>query len=110
MNNHELKKACDKLTYAEQTLSMVTSGDIKTTKPLAVAAREIHDAQALILKVSEDINTYHKVQIEGLLIKIQALIDAAICLDEEDEEILQLDILNKISDIVSEKLKPTIFN
>lgn len=116
MNNAMLKEAAnDQLVFAKETLTMITSGEIgvtKSIKPLVTATQQIKDAQVFISRIQDTTAPQfeHKIQIEDLFIKLEALINAAIALDEEDDMTLQLDVFNKISDIISKKLKPTILN
>lgn len=120
MNNSELKKAYNELTYANQTLSLIANGEIssdKYGKTLETIIRQVTKAQDQILKVNDSNATVantltfeRKMQIESLFIKLEALINAVMSLDEEGEETLQADIFNKISDIISGNLKPTILN
>lgn len=119
MNNSELKKAYDGLTYANQTLSLIANGEIssdKYGKTLETIIRQVTKAQDQILKVNDDnasvANTLtfeRNLEIENYFIKIEALFNAAINLNEEDEEELKIDNLTKMFDVFEHKLKPAIF-
>lgn len=119
MNNSELKKAYDGLTYANQTLSLIANGEIssdKYGKTLETIIRQVTKAQDQILKVNDDnasvANTLtfeRNLEIENYFIKIEALFNAAINLNEEDEEELKIDNLTKMFDVFEHKLKPANF-
>lgn len=114
MNNAMLKQAVnDHLIFAEKTLTMITSGEIgltKSIKPIETAIGNILDAQGFLNKISNQSTHDHKLRLESIVMKIDDLTRAAIVLDEKGDSELQLDILDKVREVISKELKPAIFS
>lgn len=113
MNNTQLKEAANnQLIFAVKTLSMIANGEIqlmKSIKPIETAINNISDARSFLKKSNDKAHEY-KIKLESIVMKIDNLTRAAIILDEENDSELQLDLLDKVREIITKELKPAIFS
>lgn len=52
----------------------------------------------------------NKLRLESIVMKIDNLTLAAIVLDDEGDSELQLDLLDKVREVINKELKPAIFS
>ncbi|EMT5672747.1 hypothetical protein ACRZB4_002445 [Morganella morganii] len=113
MNKAMLKKSADdQLVFARQTLSMIANGEIKaekSIKPIEAAISNISDAQVFLNGLGDQMSS-HRIKLESIVMKIDNLTLAAIVLDDEGDSELQLDLLDKVREVINKELKPAIFS